>query len=115
MGFDVYDVSVYDPERVVELMNEDDRVELSLSPGELRQSLMDRFRQEVSEGEFHFVNIFLETHGVQRSDEERAEDEECQRSLLLDVEEILYDSEDEDFLSSFWEFSSARLVVREEL
>lgn len=113
MSFDIYDVSEYDPEDARELVTEDDKVELSLSPGELRQALMDRVRNEVRQGEIYYLNLNFEPHGL-TFEEEELEDEESARSVLLDVENLIYDLLDEEIDCSIWEFSNERLMVRGE-
>lgn len=114
MGFDVYDVSVYEDNDAEKLMTHDDRVEMGLSSGELRQGLLDRFRQELTEREAYFINANLRPHGLEIESEDIEEDEQIS-SVLVDIENILYDMGDEDFEGSIWEFSNARIIVREEL
>jgi len=113
MGFDVYDVSVYEDNDAEKLMNSDDRVEMGLSSGELRQGLLDRFRQELSEHETYFINLNLREHGLEITSEDIEDDDQI-GSVLMDIENILYDMEDEDMGSSTWEFANARIIVRED-
>ncbi len=54
MSFNVYEVSSYNG-RSRELATEEDIVESGLSSGELRQSLMDRFREEVRHGDLRYI------------------------------------------------------------
>lgn len=113
MGFDVYDVSVYEDDSAEDLMDHDDRVEMGLSSGELRQGLLDRFRQELNEHEIYFINVNLRAHGLEVTREDLEDDEQI-RSVLVDIENILYDMEDEEIEGSTWEFSNARIIVRED-
>lgn len=113
MSFDIYDVSEYDPEEARELAVEDDKVEFSLSPGELRQALMDRVREEVRQGEVYYLNLNFEPFGLQ-FEEEDFEDEEHARSALLDMENLIYELLDEQIDCSLWEFSNERIMVRGE-
>lgn len=113
MSFDIYDVSEYDPETARKLATEDDKVEFSLSPGELRQALMDRVRNEVQEGESYYLNLNFEPRGL-TIEEEDLEDEESSRSILLDIENLIYELLDEEIDCSIWEFSNERIMVRGE-
>lgn len=113
MSFDIYDVSEYNPEDARELATEEDKVELSLSPGELRQALMDRIRNEVREQEIYYLNLNFAQHGL-TLEEDELEDEESARSALLDMENLIYELLDEEIDCSIWEFSNERIMVRGE-
>ncbi len=113
MSFDIYDVSEYNVEHAQELASEDDKVESGLSPGELRQSLMDRFRREVRSGDPYFLNLNFPDQDFEL-DEEECEDEESVRSVFMDIENLVYDMLDEDIDGSLWEFSNEIIMVRGE-
>jgi len=110
MSFEIYDVSEYNIEQAKELANEDDRVESGLSPGELRQSLMDRFKREVRLGDAYFLNLNFPDQNFEL-EEEQFEDEEIARSILMDIENLVYDMLDEDIDGSLWEFSNEVIMV----
>jgi len=115
MSFEIYDVSSYSREIAMELATEGDIVESGLSSGELRQSLMDRFREEVKTESVYFINLNLENAGFEGFEEDILEDEQNARGVLLDIENLVYDTLDRNIDGTLWEFSDELILVRGEV
>lgn len=113
MSFEVFDVSTYESERARELAQEGDLVESGLSSGEVRQALLDRFRSEVKREDRLCLNLTLKPYGL-FFEEDELEDEVSRRSILMDIENLLYDMSDEQLDNSLWEFSDELILVRGE-
>lgn len=107
MEFNIYDLSDLldiDPENFVfddSVKDDVSEVESGLSAGEIRQSLLDRFRQAILNQNYDFVNLNLKKYDVE-IDETNDEDDLGEASLIEDVEKALYDLEDEDLMDTVW-------------
>lgn len=113
MSFMIYVIGENDTEGVVEHLAEEDAVESGLSSGELRQALLDRFRQELTTDDIYFVNLSLQPFDLE-FEEDLIESEQGRESMLTDIENLLYDAEDETLLNTFWEFHNERIYVKGE-
>lgn len=110
MTFNIYSVSEPDHEQAVEQLTDDDLVEVDLSSGELRQALLDRFRQEVKTEDVYFINFTL-AHFELEFEEDLLVTEEGQQSILTDIENLIYDAEDEELTNMFWDFHNETIYV----
>lgn len=108
MDFNIYDISELSEERISNLdKNEFDdfeKVEMGLSAGELRQSILDRVREDFKREEVDYINPTLEQFDFQIS-EDLLEFEGSLNSALQDVENLLYELTDEELDNSKWLFS----------
>lgn len=121
MDFTVYDISSYDEidgddyeslEELESLIDNSqlEELEMGLSAGEIRQSLLDRIRQEVRKGELRFLNKTISPLELQIADE-LAETESGRKAIVNDLETILYELGDKDIVGTVWEFSSEKIYV----
>lgn len=112
MNFNIYVTTNTDDEALAAL-SEIDIVESGLSSGEFRQALLDRFRQELKTEDVYFVNFSLSSFGLE-FDEDLVETAEGRTSILTDIENFLYDSDDEIFIDTLWDFHNETVYVRGE-
>lgn len=120
MSFTIYDVSLLDEKEITLLqddnsfLDDDDKVEMGLSSGELRQSLMDRFREDLkNEDSINFVNASFIRYDFSVN-EDFFNDPVGRQSVLEDIENVLYELEDEDFINSTWFFTNEVVHVVDE-
>lgn len=111
MTFSIYTVAAADNEPTTVELSEDDVVESGLSAGEVRQALLDRFRQETHTEDLYFINFTLANFELE-FDEDLIETDEGRASILTDIENLLYDTDDEALESIFWEFHNEIVCVR---
>lgn len=111
MSFDIYEIVSEANDEEIASLSDDDKVESNLSSGELRQAILDRFRQELKTEDVYFVNLSLEPFGLD-FEPDLAETQEGQNSILTDVENFLYDAEDEVFHNTVWEFHNEAVCVK---
>ena len=114
MSFDIYDVSQSDSGPAPEAL-EEDHIEFDLSPGELRQSLMDRFQRLIQDKEYHYLILNMRLLGLSLTEDELQEVDDNGRSILLDVENAVYEMVDQNMDGSVWEFSNERILVKGEI
>lgn len=115
MEFTIYDLSELPDEEIQDFNFEEHKgnlveVELGLSAGEVRQSLLDRFREEVQSEEAQFINLNLFEYGI-KLDKYALEDTSEQDQTKAEIENILYDMDDEELDSSIWHFASEIIYV----
>lgn len=111
MTFSIYSVTSADENLTSEDLTEDDVVESGLSAGEFRQALLSRFREEAKTEDVYFINFSLAKFEIE-FEEELVETDEGRASILADIENILYDTEDEDLENIFWEFHNEIICVK---
>lgn len=87
-----FDINEHNIEDLVEL-------ETGLSSGELRQAILDRFRQTVKHKDYQFVTLNFENHGLILDDEVSELESDY---IVEDIDTILYDFEDEDLAGTVW-------------
>lgn len=112
MSFDIYDVTAYTRESAAEETTEADIVESGLSPGELRQSLLDRFRTEIETGSVYYINLNLQMADFDQLEEDILEDEQNAKCVLTEIESFLYEALDSVIDGTIWEFSDEMILVR---
>lgn len=112
MSFDIYDVTAYSRESAANEAVEADIVESGLSPGELRQSLLDRFREEVRSESVYFINMNLELAGFDPFEDDILEDENNAKCVLNEIESFLYEAVDSVMDGTIWEFSDEMVLVK---
>lgn len=117
MEFTIYDISELSDD---ELENFDfekysnlPELEMGLSAGETRQSLLDRFKEEIKSEKPQFININLGEYGIDL-DDENLETEDEQALSTSEIENVLYDFDDEELSSSVWYFASEIIYIRGE-
>lgn len=115
MSFDIYDVSSLTRETAAESATDADIVESGLSSGELRQALMDRFREEIETESVYFINLNLGLEGEDAFDEDILEDEQNSRGVLTEIENHVYETMDSCMDRTIWEFSNEMILVRGEV
>lgn len=111
MGFNIYSITDTDAADAVEQLTDDDLVETGLSSGEFRQAILDRFRQELKTEDIYFINLSLEPFQLE-FEEDLIETSEGRQAILNDIENFLYDSEDEELFNTFWEFHNETVYAR---
>lgn len=105
--FNIYDI----PEgETFKDVSDDDAVEIGLSPGELRQSILDRFNMEVDNGEFDTVNECLESFDMHIV-ESLFKNESGRKQAKKDIEEFLYYLEDADYANTYWNFTDELIYI----
>jgi hypothetical protein len=110
MSFTISQLADSDSAEAIEHLTEDDVVESNLSSGEFRQSMLDRFRQELKNEDSYFINLSLQPFGLE-FDEDLVETEEGRQSILTDLENFLYDAEDDEFYATTWDFHNETIYV----
>lgn len=121
MLFKIMDASHLDDDAVLEedwgsspYLQNMDFIESGLSSGEIRQSLLDRCKSEMrDEKTLVLINRSLRQLGVQLTPEHIESDSEIS-GLAEDIENILYDAEDEELINSPWIFSNEIIIVKED-
>jgi len=118
MEFTIYDISDVVDENANDFIFEDCQndlieVEMGLSSGEVRQSLLDRFRSAVRNRDINFVDINLSKYGF-NVDENSVESEEDEDSVISDIDSILYDLEDEDITDTTWTMPQETIYIKGE-
>lgn len=105
MIFNIYDVSdAVDDENLDSYefdVEEATERETGLSSGEMRQALLDRFREAAKNQEVAFINVNFSEYDL-TVDEEDLNTEAEIRSVVEDIDKILYDIEDEDMVGQLW-------------
>lgn len=107
MEFTLYDVEK--PHRPRHL-HDDDIVEDGLSPGEMRQSLLDRLREELYDGNVVTVNNCLADFDLFVV-EKHLRTARGMNQALEDVENVLYAADDEAFDDTLWIFTDETLYI----
>lgn len=106
-SFNIYDI----PEGgTFKDIMDDDAIEIGLSPGELRQSILDRFTVEIDAGEIDVINDCLESFDMHVIETLFAT-KSGRNQAKKDIEEFLYYLEDEDFANSYWNFSDEFIYI----
>lgn len=93
-----------------DFLKRENLVESGLSPGEMRQSLLDRLRVEIEDGNIEDVNdnlaefdlFIIKKHLYKKGGEAQA---------IQDVENVLYAAPDEQFNGSEWFFTGEEVYV----
>lgn len=112
MDFTLFNVSGITDDEVLKHPEENglDSVEMGLSPGELRQSILDRTKSDL-ESEFHSINKNLTQFGLSIKEELLA-DETNIDAVMDDLDNFLYDVlEDEDLNETRWSFKKSDILV----
>lgn len=111
MEFTVYDVHSLSREDIQKWYDGHDvsfgaePVETGLSAGEIRQSLMDRFRSAVSRGDMDAVSATTADYfGLS------IEFDEDTDQVLHDIDELLYSARDDQLLGG-WNFGSGYMIL----
>lgn len=117
MEFNIYDISDLDTENIDELLESHEteglsEVEMGLSSGELRQSILDRVREDVRQDEIHFLNRSLEQFEL-NINEELLENEDGKNMIVQDVDYLIYELSDEELDNTVWEFSFEVIYIGE--
>lgn len=117
MEFTIYDLSDFLDEELQNFNFEEEsdlpEIEMGLSAGEIRQSLLDRFREEVRTETAQFINMNLSEYGVNiKEDDLDSEDEK--QLIKSEIENTLYDLDDEELNDSTWHFASEIIYIRGE-
>lgn len=117
MEFTIYDISEFLDDEIQNFDFDEHEnlveIEMGLSAGEVRQSLLDRFREEVRTENVQFINMNLSDYGVDLDDGSLEEKDE-QVIAESEIENILYDLDDEELSSSIWHFASEIIYIRGE-
>lgn len=87
-------------------------VEGGLSPGELRQALLDYLTEEIDLGHITVVNNCLEPYDLRLS-RRALLTTEGHSQALTDLEELLYTLEDGDLVDTVWPLTEETLTVEE--
>lgn len=100
MEFNVYYVI---PE--IEIID-DDPIEIGLSPGELRQSILDRARVDVEENDLTYIRATFDALNIPFSltNNNEENDDYFVRAAMEEIETILYDLDDSFFHETIWQF-----------
>lgn len=113
MSFNIYDLSPIDPEQFNGDTQALEAVEMGLSSGELRQSLLDRLREEVESEDSFFINYSLRAFDLEIN-QEYLETATGRASTLEDIENALYEIEDESISDTTWLFSREIIYIAQE-
>lgn len=111
MSFNIYEVPADITDEQIKALTDEDIVESGLSGGEMRQSLLDRFRQEIKTEDVYYLNLSLERYGFV-FEEDLITTLKGSESALVDIENFLYDSEDSVFHNSVWDFHNETVCVK---
>lgn len=117
MEFTIYDLSELSDQELQDFdfnIHEDlPEIEMGLAAGEVRQSLLDRFREEVRAEEVQFININLFEYGV-KIDNDDLEDDKERELVESEIENTLYNLDDEELDATVWNFASEIIYIRGE-
>lgn len=118
MEFTIYDISDYAEEQIdsfdfEKYEDELTELEMGLSSGELRQSLLDRFRETARRKEALFINVNFEKYDLTISEDDLESDLEI-ASIVEDIDKILYDLEDEDLDETVWNLPQEVIYIKGE-
>lgn len=118
MEFTIYDISdVVDNESedfvFEEYENELTELEMGLSAGEVRQSLLDRFRNAIRNKDIYFVNVNFSKYGL-NFEENSLDTEDEEKSKIEDIDNILYDLEDDEISDTMWILPQEVIYVKGE-
>lgn len=113
MSFNIYDLSPIDPDEFSGDVEPLDVIESGLSSGELRQALLDRLKMEIESQDVYFLNYSLKGYDFEIEDD-FLEDECGRRSTIEDVENLLYEIDDEAISNTIWLFSPEIVYVKQE-
>lgn len=90
-------------------------VERGLSEGEVRQSLLDRFREDVRNGELDAINKSLSRFGFGIAvSQEFMLSEEGHETIVQDIDNLIYELKNKEILGP-WEFSDSTIYLAEDL
>lgn len=118
MEFTIYDLSdVIDDENdnfiFEDHKDELSEIEMGLSSGELRQSILDRFRSAVRNKDIPFINVNFEKHDLLLQ-EDSLDSELEEDAVIEDIDKILYDLEDEEITDTMWVLPNEVIYVKGE-
>lgn len=120
MLFRILDASYFNNEEAVEKQwSHDDLdsmeiVESGLSSGEVRQSIIDRCRQDLRKTKkTAMINMSLERFDLGISPDTIADKSEI-NGIIEDIESLLYELDDEDLVRTSWLFANEIIVVDED-
>jgi len=113
MSFNIYSIPSDQESKPFDELSDDSLVESGLSSGEVRQSLLDRFREELKTEDTYFVNFALEAYDLQ-FDVEEIETPEGQETALKAIDDLLYSLEDEALSCTLWDFHNETVYLKDE-
>lgn len=118
MYFDVYDISGMTNNDVNLWISDNydenvNKVEMGLSPGEVRQSLLDRFREDIYNSNVSNINKTLTNHLELSINPALLKNSDGKKTMVQDVENLLYSLEDDEILGE-WIFSKTAVYISEE-
>lgn len=90
-------------------------VEMGLSLGELRQSILDRIKQETRKGHFEFLRPLI-AEGLEIVEDPFRTSATAEKQIFEKIEEMIYDNKNIDSLLKgvVWEFSNETIFIDEE-
>jgi len=101
--FTIRSIRLDDPEfsKTIVTFTDEHIVESGLSSGELRQAILDRLKIELDLGEYSNVNNALKEFGFIVS-EDFFNDESNREVVISDIDNVLYETDDEEFNGAVW-------------
>lgn len=117
MEFNIYEISDLDTEDIEDLLESHDvsdlsEIEMGLSSGELRQSILDRIREDVRQDELHYLNKSLVQFDFSINSES-LESDDSKEVIVQDLDYLIYELSDEELDKTIWEFSSEAIYIGE--
>ncbi len=113
MEFNIFDLDADTDEARIGELDNDDASQLGLSPGETRQAILDRIRSELSSGISEFIQTTFDKYGYE-IEEDLLETKHGLESVMIDIDNIIYDLDDSELAGSKWDFSDALVYIRGE-
>lgn len=111
MDFTLFDITNAPADSLVYNTDEYEEVEMGLSPGELRQSIIDRTKTDLEQG-FHSLNKNLSVFELSVN-EEYLHDPNKVQQVIDDLDNLLYDIlEDSDLDDTVWRFKDSTIYVK---
>lgn len=112
MDFYIFVITNCDPEnkqKIAEITSENDNaVELGLSAGELRQSILDRLREEVENNEIENIEQVFEKLDLPLDITDNKE------KLVDRIDELLYNLTDDELNNTIWELTEETIYIKGE-
>ena len=103
LEFDVYKVTQMGDN--APKLSQNNRVESGLSGGELRQSILDRLREQFKEADYHKLNMNLRLVRAQITRKDSFE------TAMKKIETALYDTSDDHITDTYWIFKNEIIYV----
>ncbi len=114
MIFNIYDATDDFTAVGLNSLTEEDAVELGLSGGEVRQSILDRCRADLNAGDLDYIQDSLAQFHYELSNRELIETPEGRAAILKEIDELLYELEDEALHETLWDFVNETVYIKEE-